>query len=450
MDKIPFYMVFLQSFPETLLLIYIGLVLMNARPPVKKVLLVALLNALFSYFIHDLPLPPGTNVLIQVPLIIIMLVMICKLPFNIALSSTILGFLVLVLAETGFNAIISAITGISSLEAMNSPLLRVLYPLPEFIFLGLLIIVLRHCRVNLFRLFKQQSNNFLVTKVDSKTLTVISLPVALIALGFYYQYYMERQIPEGTWYWDSNFLFIIIMLAVVLSLVLAWKMILIGRQEALMELQQYHISNLQEMMQIIKAQRHDFVNHLQVIYGLTQLGQIDQLDTYISEFYQDVQVTGEILQIAVPQLSALLLVQSGWATAHNTSLQIKVESDLAALTVPALDLVAVVGNLMRNAMEAVDGMESVYRKVELRIFENPSYYVIQTQNPGWIPPDKRSNIFDLGFSTKSVESERGIGLASVKYLVEKYQGQVIVSSHQLRGTRFTVCYPKTSERRNRA
>lgn len=209
-----------------------------------------------------------------------------------------------------------------------------------------------------------------------------------------------------------------------------------------MEMRQVHISNLYDMIKIIKAQRHDFINHLQVIYGLATLNNTDQLKEYITDLYQDIQLIGDILQIAVPQLSALFWVQSGWATAHNISLQFKIESDLARLGVPALDLVAVAGNLLKNALEAVDSMEPVNRKVKVKIFETPNYYVIQIQNPGWISPEIKNNIFKLGFSTKPSQTERGIGLASVKYLVENYQGKVILNTHQDRGTRFTVCYPK--------
>lgn len=73
-----------------------------------------------------------------------------------------------------------------------------------------------------------------------------------------------------------------------------------AKQEKILEIQQFHIANLQEMIQIIKAQRHDFVNHLQVIYGLVSLGNTVQVKTYIKTLYKDVQVTSNILQLAFP------------------------------------------------------------------------------------------------------------------------------------------------------
>ncbi|NLW92268.1 MAG: GHKL domain-containing protein [Syntrophomonadaceae bacterium] len=382
------------------------------------------------------------NVLIQIPFTIIMLIFICQLSSPIAFAASTLGFLSVIFTEAIFNKGITMISGLSTLQAIDDPFLRILYPLPEFAFLGILYVILKSKRINIFKLFKTRLSNMLSARFDINILGAMLLPVFLTAIGFYYQYHLERQLPAGMWHLNSSFLFSSVGLTVILSLLLAWKMIMMNGQEALMEMQQVHISNLQDMMKIIKAQRHDFINHLQTIYGLATLDDIDNLKEYIGELYHDIRLTGDILQIAVPQLSALLLVQSGWASAHNISLRFKIESDLAKLQVPALDLVSVVSNLMKNAIEAVDSMEPAHRIIELRILETPHYYAIQTQNSGCIAPDIKNNIFDLGYSTKSNDSERGIGLASVKYLVEKYEGKVMVNSCQDSGTKFTVCYPK--------
>lgn len=106
-----------------------------------------------------------------------------------------------------------------------------------------------------------------------------------------------------------------------------------------------------------------------------------------------------------------------------------------------MELVTVVGNLLNNALEAVEDFDPFLRTVRIKIFEKPGLYIIQTQNPGYMPPDIKNKIFEPGFSTKA--SDRGIGLASIKYQVEKHNGMVLVGSHPENGTRFTVCYPRS-------
>lgn len=235
----------------------------------------------------------------------------------------------------------------------------------------------------------------------------------------------------------------IIIIGMFLSLILTYNLFTFEKQQRTLEKQQLYITHLQEMMQVIKAQRHDFINHLQVVYGLLQIGENNQALEYITDLYQDIQVSGEILRLAIPELIALLMVKMGVATARGISLSIAVESDLAELEVKPLDMAAIVGNLINNALEAVEDFPALQRKVDIKVSENTRYFVIQTLNPGYISPEIRRLIFTSGFSTKQGTSERGLGLSSVEHLVKKYRGKIVLSSHQEKGTRFTVCFPKT-------
>ncbi|HWQ75922.1 MAG TPA: Spo0B domain-containing protein [Syntrophomonas sp.] len=435
MDQMSLYVLLLQSFPETLILIYIGLALTGAKLSNKKITFIALAGACLSYFVRGLPIPPGSNVFVQLPVIVILLFAIGKLPLWLALVSIILGFLCVSFAEMLFIPLTSAISGISIEAALADPLWRILFPIPEFLFLTLLVIFLRRKKIHIFNTFNTDRPEL---RMYGKPLAILSLSVGLVVLGFYFGFYIQPEILQSNSL--STVLLAVTLIAVILSLALSWKMLSMARQEKLVELQQFHISNLQEMTQIIKGQRHDFVNHLQVIYGLVSQGYVDQTRQYINTLYKDVQVTSNVLQLAVPELSALLLVKAGVAATRNISLEINQQSDLAALNVPSMELVTVVGNLLNNAMEAVENFTPALKTVTLNIYEKSGLYIIQTQNPGYMPPEVKNHIFELGFSTKA--GDRGIGLASIKYQVEKHNGRILVSSHPEKGTRFTVCYPR--------
>lgn len=447
MDNMPFYLVFVQSLPETIIIIYIGLTLIDVKPSFLKVVGIAFTAALFDYFLRSLPMPLGGNVFIQITLLTALLWYVCKIPLNLGLISIILGFLCVSAAEVIFNAIVFFVTGVSPPQAMEVPLWRMLYPLPEFAFLILFIFWLKKRPLNIANLIKP----LYITSGENSNghkgpIILLSFTVLLVTIAFYCVYYLEGFTHLSREY-IIIILFIVTMLSVLLTIVLTWKIFYITKQESLMEIQNLNIKNLQDMLQIIKAQRHDFINHLQVIYGLLKLGEFKQIEDYINSIQHDIQVTGDILQLAIPELSAFLLVQAGLAATNDISLEIEQETDLAALNIPSPELIAVVGNLLKNAMEAVIDMEPEKRRVKLKIFETSKYYVIQTHNQGWIPPELKSRIFESGFSTKTSSTERGIGLASVKYEVEKHRGMVMVCSHPLHGTRFTVCFPRGKRRR---
>ncbi len=274
---------------------------------------------------------------------------------------------------------------------------------------------------------------------------VLALGALFVPLSSYLQHYTDNQATLVQKYFSITAILFIVFAAMVLSLLLSKNLLVLARQKRTMELQNTYIGHLQEMMQVIKAQRHDFINHLQVVYGLLRIGENDQAQEYIGEIYQDVQVSGEILRLGIPELTALLMVKMGVATARGIPLSISVESDLKGLAVRPVDIAAIVGNLLNNAMEAVEEINLPFRTVSLIINENTHYFVIQTRNPGFIPPDIRDQVFKAGFSTKGESLERGVGLTSVKHLVEKYRGKILLSSHPENGTRFTVCFPKSKK-----
>ncbi len=152
MDKMPFYLVFLQSLPETALILSLGLVLVAIKPRLMPVLLTALITALASYFVRALPLPPGVNLLIQFPIMVGLISWLMPIPLTFAILSTSMGLICLTLTELVFNTCISMITGISVQEAIVNPLWRILFPMPEFLFLTIATLVLNHYKKYLLNL----------------------------------------------------------------------------------------------------------------------------------------------------------------------------------------------------------------------------------------------------------------------------------------------------------
>lgn len=157
MDVMPFYLVFIQSLPETAILVSLGLVLIGVKPQLIPVLLVGLLTALASSFIRALPLPPGINIILQLPIMIVLLSYLQKIPLSFALLASFLGLICMSLTEILFNFFVSSITGITVKEAMSNSLWRILFPLPEFTFLIAVIMFLLNFRISIFDLHELEN-----------------------------------------------------------------------------------------------------------------------------------------------------------------------------------------------------------------------------------------------------------------------------------------------------
>ncbi len=102
-------------------------------------------------------------------------------------------------------------------------------------------------------------------------------------------------------------------------------------------------------------------------------------------------------------------------------------------------LIRVVTNLVKNATQALEGVENpkIFVKVEER-GENVAISV--SDNGVGISEENKEKIFEPKFTTKS--SGMGLGLAMVKNLVEAYNGTITFTSKRNKGTIFTVEFPK--------
>ncbi len=97
-------------------------------------------------------------------------------------------------------------------------------------------------------------------------------------------------------------------------------------------------------------------------------------------------------------------------------------------------------NLIKNAMDAME--ESREKTLFVKTRYKKSNLVIEITDTGCgIPPDELDKIFSPDFTTKPVGKGTGLGLASVKSMVEGYQGKVDVQSELNGGATFIIELP---------
>ena len=128
----------------------------------------------------------------------------------------------------------------------------------------------------------------------------------------------------------------------------------------------------------------------------------------------------------------------GIAAAHGVSLASREpSSDVTMSTDPVL-LRRVLGNLVKNAIEASRPGEAV--SIACRAESN--HVEFSVRNPAVMPEDVQLQLFQRSFSTKG--DGRGLGTYSIKLLTETYlKGSVAFSSTEDQGPEFTVRYPRS-------
>ena len=110
-------------------------------------------------------------------------------------------------------------------------------------------------------------------------------------------------------------------------------------------------------------------------------------------------------------------------------------------TLPARDLVTILGNLIDNAVDAAQG--SVRAKVTVTASTEGSELLLRVADTGTgVDPAHASQVFERGFSTKPAgPGGRGLGLALVRQAVQRHEGTLSVTEAAGGGAEFAVRLP---------
>lgn len=219
-----------------------------------------------------------------------------------------------------------------------------------------------------------------------------------------------------------------------------------------------------KLNRLLRVQRHDFLNHLQVVYGLMEMDEFSEAKSYIERVYDDIQEVSRVLRTANAAVNALLAAKSASAAKRGILMKMEISSRLDALPMPSWELCRILGNLLDNAMDALSDEErrgagitpdpsgevsgntekKSSRIIQLDIREDIRTYLLRVSDNGHgIPEQDLERIFRPGYSTRSKRDGHGegMGLAIVSELLAQFGGSIDVASVPGR-TSFSCMLPK--------
>ena len=176
------------------------------------------------------------------------------------------------------------------------------------------------------------------------------------------------------------------------------------------------VNQMDDLNRALRAQRHDFLNHLQVVYSLIEMEEYEEAGDYIEKVYGDMQSVSRALRTDSPALNALL--RAKLAECENA-----------------------------GVLAEVDALESVSdRQLRIMLHSDAHGYAFSIANNGpAIPADNLERIFEPGVSSHG--EGRGMGLYIVRRTLERYGGDIHVTSDENR-TVFSGLLPQGKELRN--
>lgn len=207
------------------------------------------------------------------------------------------------------------------------------------------------------------------------------------------------------------------------SSVMLLKHIHLKEHSHLLEIQAHEYQILQEHMKQTKRLRHDFRHSVHLLAALAKKGDLDSIQTYLEEYENRLAENTIVNYCSNSALDALFSYYHEIAVSNGILVNWKIELP-TPLTVSELDMANLFGNLIENAIAGCLGNPQEQRCFSLttEIRYGNTLYIVSTNSFNG-QTNKREKEY---YSTK--HSGKGIGIASITAVVEKYHGSVQVSN----------------------
>lgn len=232
--------------------------------------------------------------------------------------------------------------------------------------------------------------------------------------------------------WLLSLILIIIICASTLGIWVKGKLI---RQEKLYldQKEQMLHSYYQEIMNSQEKNRaliHDMKNHLLILKEYQIQGNLQRIGTYLDELSEELKNGKTKVWTGNQVIDIVLNQKKGIADENNIWMDINSEM-VNKWELSDRESCSLFGNLLDNAIEACEQMEDK-RWIEVTIYCQQSMVFIEIANSIKQKPE----IEHGRFRTRKKETERhGVGLESVKRIVEKYDGDI---AYQIEENMFCV------------
>lgn len=185
-----------------------------------------------------------------------------------------------------------------------------------------------------------------------------------------------------------------------------------------MEKEQYQLSK--ENITLINQKCHDLKHQIRAIRGASK----EEVDKYLAEMEDSIQIYESIVKTGNEVLDTILTEKSLYCRERGITVSCVADGSQMDF-INTVDLYAILGNALDNAIEAVEKFKhEEKRQIDVLIHRQQNFLVINIINPikGNLTYEE-----ELPVTTKGDRRYHGFGLRSMRYLVKKYDGFLSVS-----------------------
>nr|WP_276510618.1 GHKL domain-containing protein [Paeniclostridium hominis] len=196
---------------------------------------------------------------------------------------------------------------------------------------------------------------------------------------------------------------------------------------------------MKDTVDVLRLQRHDYMNHLQVILLQISNGKNEDARNYILGISNDDSSGITYFSTGNSYIDAILNTKKRRALKYDIQLTACIDSLLEDIELSDSEISSILLNIIDNAIDELKKHNKDYKYIHIDVYKEEYYHNISIKNNGSIIKDKKK-IFELGYSSKGIN--RGYGLYAIKKLLESYNCSIDVYSDDME-TEFNIQVPIT-------
>ncbi len=277
-----------------------------------------------------------------------------------------------------------------------------------------MLVILPKCRLNKFSTFLQ----------DKDRIYIIALCISIIAAGYCLIRYKKM---DSVGLFQNAILFVSLIFICFLVYQLGKSRVKAKEIETELKMHKLYADSFQSMIDNIRMCQHEFNNHITTMKGFCYMyNTYEELVNAQAEYYETVKGESrfnKLLKSGNPVIIGFLYGKFIEIEKQGIDLSFKISISEFNIGMPVYKVVEIVGNLIKNAVEALEKQEGE-KKLFVLMVEYDDGFEIEVRNTSrYFNPDETALFFKKGYSQKG--ESRGLGLFNVKNACEEYGFSIV-------------------------
>lgn len=243
---------------------------------------------------------------------------------------------------------------------------------------------------------------------------------------------------------QSVLLFVSITFICILAMQLSKYRVKAKEIETELKMHQLYAESFHSLTENIRLRQHEFDNHINTIYSQHYMyNTYDELvnaqKNYCQVITKDNQFN-KLLTAGNPVVIGFLYGKFVENEKIGIEISYKISIQELCIGIPIYKVIEMVGNLINNAVEALQN-SNIYRELYVAMIELNGEFQLEVRNKSdFINHSKIETFFKKGFSVKG--EDRGLGLYNVKSICDEYSLQLYCENKSINNENwlsFIIC-----------